>query len=431
MLKKGYLSLLMVLTLTFILFASTFNYSYGETALIKVVVDNTDLKFDVSPINVNGRVLVPFRVISEALGAEVIWDEATQTVAADKADITIKLTIGSKIALVNNRPVTLDVEPQIVDSRTLVPIRFFSESFGSDVSWDSNTQTVNISSKKEDLKLSLQGIGLGSSLQEVTKAFGSPKRIDDSEYDFKWYIFHQEYKDYTQIGIKNDRVVAIYSNNGLWDSTYLNIGAEENIVTGLLPSPIDRIQKGSIIYLLSKNDGYKVFPMENSYLTVFFDIHNSNRITAIMIVDKNTEEAYQPNKSYPSALRRVYELQAFDLANAIRVREGLSALTWSDNAASAALKHSTDMATNSYFDHTNQKGESPFDRMKKEGINYATAGENLAAGQQNAIYAHEGWMHSLGHREILLDADFKRMGVGVAFGGPYKIYYTQNYFTAR
>ncbi len=428
MLKKRYFSLIMVLTLAVILCASTFNYSYGQT-VIKVVVDNTALQFDVSPINVSGRVLVPFRGISEALGAEVSWNEATQTVTATKADTTIKLTIGSRTALVNNRSMALDVAPQIINSRTLVPVRFFSESFGSEVSWDGNTQTVYIASKKEDLKLSLKGIALGSSLQEVTKVFGSPKRIDDSEYDFKWYIFHQDYKNYAQIGIKDNQVVAIYSNYDLWDSV-LNIGTEEKKATELLTTPIDRIQKGSVIYLLSKNDGYRVFPMENSFLTVFFDIHNSNKVTAIMMVDKGTEEAYLPNKSYASSLQRVYELQAFDLANAVRVREGLPPLTWSDSAASAALKHSNDMAASSYYDHTNQKGEGPFDRMKKAGINYATAGENLAAGEQNAIYAHEGWMHSLGHREILL-GDFKRMGVGVAFGGPYRVYYTQNYFTAR
>jgi len=430
MFKKKYLLLIISIVLMLAFSAYTFNYSYSEPALIRVVVDNQALKFDVPPINVNSRVLVPFRAISEALGAEVSWDEGTQVVTAKKGSTTIKLTIGDKIAHINNRSTTLDVAPQIINSRTLIPVRFISEGFGAEVGWDGSTQTVSISSKKETLKYTIKGIGLGASLDEVTKAYGAPKRIDDSEYGFKWYIFHQDYKSYAQIGIKDNRVVAIYSNSSDWDSKELNIGTDKTTVSSLLKDPIDRILKGNIYFLITEKDGYTVYRLDDSYLTVFFDLHNSNKVTSMMIIDKITEEAFVPSKPYPEGLSKAFELQAFDLANSIRVREGLSTLAWSDTAASSSLKHSVDMAVNSYFDHNNLKGESPFDRMRKEGISYSTAGENLAAGQQNAIFAHEGWMNSLGHREILLGS-FKSLGVGVAFGGPYKVYYTQNYFTAR
>jgi len=49
-----------------------------------------------------------------------------------------------------------------------------------------------------------------------------------------------------------------------------------------------------------------------------------------------------------------------------------------DEIAKVARAHSEDMVLNNYFSHTNLQGESPFDRMKKAGISYSSAGENIA-----------------------------------------------------
>jgi uncharacterized protein YkwD len=87
------------------------------------------------------------------------------------------------------------------------------------------------------------------------------------------------------------------------------------------------------------------------------------------------------------------------------------------------------MAVNQYFNHTNLEGESPFDRMEDDKINFRMAGENLAAGQNSSIFAHEGLMNSIGHRENKLQKDFEALGVGVAFDEESKPYYTENYLT--
>jgi uncharacterized protein YkwD len=88
------------------------------------------------------------------------------------------------------------------------------------------------------------------------------------------------------------------------------------------------------------------------------------------------------------------------------------------------------MQARSYFAHMNPDGLSPFDRMKNEGIKYKSAAENIAAGYINSIYAHYGWMNSdSGHRETLLDGKLTRLGTGVALGGSYNVYYTQNFYT--
>lgn len=73
--------------------------------------------------------------------------------------------------------------------------------------------------------------------------------------------------------------------------------------------------------------------------------------------------------------------------------------------------------------HTNPDGESPFDRMTKHGLSYSSAAENIAAGYQNAIFAHEAWMNSEGHRENIL-SNIEAFGAGVAVSNDDSIYYT-------
>lgn len=99
---------------------------------------------DQKPIIDNDRVLVPFRVIFEALGAEVSWDGDTKTVTATKGNITISLTIGENTITKNGQRIDIDVPAQIKNERTLVPIRVVSESLENVVSWDGENKIVEI-----------------------------------------------------------------------------------------------------------------------------------------------------------------------------------------------------------------------------------------------------------------------------------------------
>lgn len=85
------------------------------------------------------------------------------------------------------------------------------------------------------------------------------------------------------------------------------------------------------------------------------------------------------------------------------------------------------MAKNRYFSHDNLDGLSPFDRLKQDRITYQAAGENIASGQASSIFAHEGLMNSLGHRENILSTNFNALGVGVAFDSDSRPYYTENF----
>lgn len=115
--------------------------------ITKVTIDNKPLVFDVAPIKKDGRTLVPLRSIFEALGADVIWDGKTRTVTGTKGSKKVILKVDSKDATVNGEGKTLDVPATVADGRTMVPARFISESLGCQVIWNSETDTVQISTK--------------------------------------------------------------------------------------------------------------------------------------------------------------------------------------------------------------------------------------------------------------------------------------------
>ncbi|PRR74175.1 stalk domain-containing protein [Neomoorella humiferrea] len=113
---------------------------------IPVFVDGLRVDFDVQPIIQNGRVLVPFRATGEALKVEVAWDGTTRTVSATDGKNSVRLQIDNNTAYHNGTPIPLDVPPQILNGRTLIPLRFFSEAFGCRVDWDGALMEVRITS---------------------------------------------------------------------------------------------------------------------------------------------------------------------------------------------------------------------------------------------------------------------------------------------
>ncbi len=102
----------------------------------------------VDPQLINNRTMVPVRKIFEVLGATIEWDGATETVTAKTEEKTMKLQINNNIATVTTgeetEELTLDSAPVVIDGRTLVPVRFISETLGLKVGWDDPTQTVII-----------------------------------------------------------------------------------------------------------------------------------------------------------------------------------------------------------------------------------------------------------------------------------------------
>ncbi len=137
--KKFVAVLLAVFTLL-----SLSSFAFAEENEITVTVDCEKVVFDQHPIILEGRTLVPMRAIFEKLGAEVSWDDATKTATAVREDITVKIQNQNNVMTKNTEQITLDVPAQIINSRTLVPVRAISEAFGCSVDWFSDSRTVTV-----------------------------------------------------------------------------------------------------------------------------------------------------------------------------------------------------------------------------------------------------------------------------------------------
>jgi Copper amine oxidase N-terminal domain/Ankyrin repeats (3 copies) len=111
---------------------------------IVVQIDGVKQTYDQPPMMINNRTMVPLRGIFEALGATIAWDDATQSVTATKSKLVIKMQVGANTATVGKRTVKLDQPAVVVNNRTLVPVRFVSESLAARVEWDGAKNTVLI-----------------------------------------------------------------------------------------------------------------------------------------------------------------------------------------------------------------------------------------------------------------------------------------------
>jgi len=120
---------------------------------ITVKIDGKPVIFDTAPQIIRGRVMVPLRAISDLSGAAVDWNAARRTVTIDKGGSKIILTTGSDRAIHNGRQVFLDSPVVLVKGRSLVPLRFISESMGYGVTWDGNKRRVTLTSRLSQLNL--------------------------------------------------------------------------------------------------------------------------------------------------------------------------------------------------------------------------------------------------------------------------------------
>jgi len=294
-------------------------------------------------------------------------------------------------------------------------------------------------SEKENIKLtppakqpfSIYNVELGQTKETIEKKLGQAKRKSGNEYGTDWYTYHDNYSHFVMVMYdKNNQSAGLFTNQDLISSANgIKMGTSKQTVQTKLGAPLTKIQKGLTIYQLPEKRDYDVYLIGDEYVTIFYDKYNQNSVTAMQIIRKDIEQEKSDFYTKGSAsMEDGFEYQLFDLTNADRVNHQLPILTWDQHIEETALKHSKDMAVHQYFDHTNLKGQSPFDRMKADHISFHYAGENIAYGQLSSIFAHEGLMNSLGHRENILQKNYKYLGVGVAFNTESQPYYTEDFY---
>lgn len=117
--------------------------------------------------------------------------------------------------------------------------------------------------------------------------------------------------------------------------------------------------------------------------------------------------------------------EVLNLVNQERGKAGKSPLRLHSQLNASAQAHSNDMARNNFMSHAGSDGSSMGDRMKRHGYNFRAAAENVAAGQSSPQDVMRSWMNSPGHRQNILNGNYRDIGIGYARGN--KIYWTQNF----
>ena len=115
---------------------------------IKIFLNGDEIKTDVPPQLINDRTMVPLRFIFEALDCVVLWDDETHTATGKRTGTEINITIGENTFLRNGKVIPLDSPAIVIDGRTLVPVRAIAESFNCRVEWDGENSYVLITTKE-------------------------------------------------------------------------------------------------------------------------------------------------------------------------------------------------------------------------------------------------------------------------------------------
>lgn len=123
-----------ILCILLILFLS-FGCAAQAVASPSIILDGKPVVFDSSPVIENNRLLVPLRPVLESIDATVTWNPEAQIVTVSKGTSQVNLTIGNSIANCNGQIIDIDAPARIIDGRTMVPLRLLSEAFGMTVNW--------------------------------------------------------------------------------------------------------------------------------------------------------------------------------------------------------------------------------------------------------------------------------------------------------
>ncbi|MBQ4899796.1 PQQ-binding-like beta-propeller repeat protein [Paenibacillus sp. Marseille-P2973] len=129
--------------------------AFADSESYWIVLDGNYLNTDQAPINRDGSLYVPMRLIFESLQAKVTYLPKEGKIIGEKGDTTIELQIGKTTAYKNKQPIFLSRPPLLVKNSVYVPLRFISESLGASVDWKAEMHVVEIETPKLAVKTEL------------------------------------------------------------------------------------------------------------------------------------------------------------------------------------------------------------------------------------------------------------------------------------
>lgn len=111
---------------------------------ISILLNNKILNLSIDPVIISSKTMVPLRSIADNFGAKTDWNDKEKSITITLNDIKLVMYINNKVASINSTKKTLEVAPTLVNEKTMVPMRFIIEALGGDVSWIDSTKTASI-----------------------------------------------------------------------------------------------------------------------------------------------------------------------------------------------------------------------------------------------------------------------------------------------
>lgn len=254
---------------------------------IRVIKDDEAIEFDVKPQIIKNRTLVPMRAIFEKMQLEVEWNQKEQLAVGFDEDNKIIFKINSKSAKINNVEKTLDVPAQIIKGRTLIPLRFLSESMGYNVLWIQESNLILISDSEISDEWKYAGKENGDSNKEYQRRY-----INGYKTPFTRYVdseevlngFHDMNNDEDQNQESEENIEEnLKDTKGRVTASRLNFRKSDSTTS-------------SIIGVIEKNSIVKVLIIDGEWLKVEYGGQTGWVYKDYVdILDEETEEPTEEN----------------------------------------------------------------------------------------------------------------------------------------
>ncbi len=219
------------------------NYNYSAEKIHITIDKKTIEKFNMEPLIINGRALVPLRDVFENIDAEILWNKDQREVTIKKDTNVIVFKIDSKEAIKNNIDViNLDVPAKIINGYTMIPIRAISDSIGYNVKWDNDTRTIIIESPTKENQTTID-INTEATTED---AINNIDHSIDQKQDGIKIVWDQTYKSINDKPEKRIPIEGLHVLSPTWFEIKNNDGDIED--------------KGSIEYAKwAKEQGYELW----------------------------------------------------------------------------------------------------------------------------------------------------------------------------
>lgn len=254
---------------------------------VKVYVNNTLVYFmDQQPIIKDDFTLVPARGVFEAMRNKVGWDGDTQTVTINSENnmTRVVLNIGNDVMSVfkftsimsaDQTDVTLEVAPQIINDRTMIPLRAISEALGTEVGWDEDTYEVHITTKDFDAEDTEKlAVSLSADKTKVEAGEEVTLSVDISNLD----LYPENYVSAVTASVEYDK------DNFEFVKAYL-CGADGNEVSGALGASNPDYTEDSLKVAYVTVDGETALKTDGAALKMVFKAKNTNE-SSFALVDR-------------------------------------------------------------------------------------------------------------------------------------------------